>query len=121
MDFFTDYTFILQTAITQEPNNDVEVTPKFKKPESLSQKVSIFSNLTTLEQFFFIVIKNLFKNMKELDSVIEEHMISFTGTLSKMRTQFCNQFIHDIMSNEDSCIEEHSEDLTPSDPYKVNH
>ncbi|KAL4571952.1 hypothetical protein LXL04_018720 [Taraxacum kok-saghyz] len=119
MDFFTDYTFILQTAITQEPNNGVEVTPKFKKPESLSQKVSIFANLTTLEQFFFIVIKNLFKNTKDLDSVIEEHMISFTGTLSKMRTQFCNQFIHDIMSNEDSCIEEHGEDLMPSVPYKM--
>ncbi|CAH1425095.1 unnamed protein product [Lactuca virosa] len=124
MNLFTEYAFLLQTALTHETNHVVEGAPRIQKAESLSQKVSIFANLSTLEQFFFIVIRNLFKNANDLKIVIESHMESVAGTFSRLRTEFCKQFIHDIMSNEASCIREHSDikllqDLMPSLPYQI--
>ncbi|KAI3782945.1 hypothetical protein L2E82_13006 [Cichorium intybus] len=122
MDLLIEYTSILQTAL--KTNDVVEGASRIEKAESLSQKVSIFANLSTLEQFFFIVIKNLFKNMKELDIVIERHMVSVAGTFSRLRTQFCKQFIHGIMSNGASCIKDHSDinllhAVMPSFPYQI--
>ena len=62
--------------------------------------------------------------MDELRNVIDSRMLSVAGTCSRLRSNFCKKFVHGIMSNEASCIEDHIDsdllrDEMPSAPYQV--
>ncbi|KVI12349.1 hypothetical protein Ccrd_009231 [Cynara cardunculus var. scolymus] len=107
MDLFTEYTLILEKALTNETEYVVEGASRIKVAESLSEKVSVIANLSTLEHFFSSMIRNLFKDINQLKSVVNGRMESVASTCSRLRTHFCKQFIHRIMSNEASCIGDH--------------
>ncbi|XP_076939841.1 exocyst complex component EXO84B-like [Bidens hawaiensis] len=125
MDLFTEYCFNLEKAITYETNDVLEEgSSKIKYAESLSQKVSVVANLSTLEYFYSNVIRNLFKDINQLKAVIDGHMTSVSNICSRLRSQLCAQFIHSIMYNEASCIKDYADfdllqDLMPSLPYQI--
>ncbi|XP_071690202.1 exocyst complex component EXO84B-like [Rutidosis leptorrhynchoides] len=125
MGLFTVYSFILERALTYETNDVIEDSSGIKKAESLSQKVSVIANLSTLQQIYSDMIRHIFKNINQLNNVIDGHMISVAGTCSILRTHFCKQFIHRIMSNEEVyCIRDDIDfDLLqgpmPSRPYQT--
>ncbi|KAI3772958.1 hypothetical protein L6452_04154 [Arctium lappa] len=124
MDLFTEYTSILEKALTYETNDAVEGASRIKIAESLSEKVSVIASLSTLEHFFSSLIRNLFKDINQLKSVINDRMVSVASTCSRLRTHFCKQFIHSIMSNEAPCIGDNVDsdllqDRMPSLPYQV--
>lgn len=122
MGLFTVYSFILERALTYETNDVVEDASVIKMAESLSQKVSVIANLSTLEHFFSSMIRNLFKDINQLKTVIDGRMKSLSDTCSRLRTHLCKQFIHRIMSNEASRDDIDSDLLQspmPSVPYQV--
>ncbi|KAL8225311.1 hypothetical protein R6Q57_017868 [Mikania cordata] len=109
MDLFTEYSFLLERALTYETNDAVEGAPKIKTAESLSQKVSVIANLSTLKYIFSNNIINIFKDINQLETVIDGHMASVSEICSRLQAQLCKQFIHSIMSNEASCIKDHGD------------
>ncbi|KAD3068549.1 hypothetical protein E3N88_36429 [Mikania micrantha] len=124
VDLFTEYSSLLESALTYETNDAVEGAPKIKKAESLSQKVSVIANLSTLKYIFSNLIINIFKDINQLETVIDGHMTSVSDICSRLRAQLCKQFIHSIMSNEASCIKDHGDfdllqGVTPSLPYQI--
>ncbi|KAJ0796670.1 putative cullin repeat-like-containing domain superfamily, exocyst complex component Exo84 [Helianthus annuus] len=124
MDLFAEYCFILERALTYETDAVVEGASRIKMAESLSQKVSIIANLSTLEYFFPNVIRSLFKDVTQLKNVIDLHVTSVSGICSRLKARLCKQFIHSIMSNEASCIKDYVDfDLLqgsmPSVPYQI--
>ncbi|KAL8206263.1 hypothetical protein R6Q57_009814 [Mikania cordata] len=108
MDLFTEYSFLLGRALTYETNDAVEGAPKIKTAESLSQKVSVIATLSTLKYIFSNLIINIFKDINQLETVIDGHMASVSDICSRLQAQLCKQFIHSIMSNEASCIKDHA-------------
>lgn len=123
-DLFMEYSFILERVINYEANDVVEGVSRVKMAESLSQKVSVIANLSTLEYFFSNVIRNLFKDITQLTTVIDGHLTSVSDNNRRVRAHLCKQFIHSIMSNEASLIKDHVEFdflqcLMPSHPYQV--
>ncbi|KAK9055691.1 hypothetical protein SSX86_026776 [Deinandra increscens subsp. villosa] len=124
MDLFTEYTSILERALTYETNDFVEAASRIKMAESLSQKVSIIANLSTIGYFFSNVIINLFKDITQLQTVINSRMKSVSDICSRLRAHVCKQFIHSIMSNEAPSIKDHVDfdllqGLMPSLPYQI--
>nr|XP_043620220.1 exocyst complex component EXO84A-like [Erigeron canadensis] len=124
MEIFMEYSSILERALAYETNDAEEGAPRIKMAESLSQKVSIIANLSTLEHFFSSVIRNLFKGVNHLKIVMDGSMISIADACSKLRTHICKQFIRQIMSNEDTSIRDHIDSdlfqgLMPSPPYQI--
>ncbi|KAL8223732.1 hypothetical protein R6Q57_019207 [Mikania cordata] len=109
MDLFTEYSFLLERALTYETNDDVEGAPKIKTAESLSQKVSVIASLSTLKYIFSNLIINIFKDINQLETMIDGHMASVSDIFSRLQAQLCKQFIHSIMSNEASCIKDHGD------------
>ncbi|KAL8200430.1 hypothetical protein R6Q57_011769, partial [Mikania cordata] len=108
MDLFTEYSLLLERALTYETNDAVEGAPKIKTAESLSQKVSVIASLSTLKYIFSNLIINIFKDINQLETVIDGHMASVSDICSILQAQLCKQFIHSIMSNEASCIKDHA-------------
>ncbi|KAI7730164.1 hypothetical protein M8C21_001452, partial [Ambrosia artemisiifolia] len=124
MDLFTEYIFILERALTYETDDVLEGASRIKVAESLSQKVSIIANLSTLEYFFSNVIRTLFKDVNQLKIVIDRDMTSVSDICSRLKAYLCKQFIQSIMSNEASCVKDYVDfDLLqgpmPSLPYQI--
>ncbi|KAI3741983.1 hypothetical protein L1987_59662 [Smallanthus sonchifolius] len=124
MDLFTEYSLILERALTYETNDVVEGASRIKLAKSLSQKVSVIANLSTLEYLFSNVIRSLFKDINQFKTVIDGHMTSVSDNCSRLRAHLYKQFIHRIMSNEASCIKDRVDldllqGLMPSLPYQI--
>ncbi|KAL8200558.1 hypothetical protein R6Q57_011897 [Mikania cordata] len=89
MDLFTEYSFLLERALTYETNDAVEGAPKIKTAESLSQKVSVIASLSTLKYIFSNLIINIFKDINQLETVIDGHMASVSDICSRLQAQLC--------------------------------
>lgn len=111
MNLFTEYIIVLERAITCETNVTEKGGSRINLAESLPQQVSVLASLSTLEHFFFRIVKikifgsftqinsELMKNhsvgdqQKELDSCI----LFIQEASFQLRAHFCQQFVHRMM------------------------
>ncbi|KAG2719270.1 hypothetical protein I3760_03G259800 [Carya illinoinensis] len=137
VDLFLEYTIILEKAITCDELVTEKGGSRINLAETLTQKVFVLVNLSTLEQLFSNIIRSTFRStshinpelirndlvgnqQKELDSCI----LFIQEASCQVRAHFCQQFIHGMMSGAGSkcyletCIDGRK-DLMPSIAFQV--
>ncbi|KAL4596558.1 hypothetical protein ACB092_12G171900 [Castanea dentata] len=110
MKLFVEYTIILERAITCEKIAAEKNGSRINLAESLPQQVSILVNLSTLEQFFSIIIEDIFGSISHINSEpVRSHLVGgqleeldscilfIQEASSQLRDCFCQKFIHRMM------------------------
>lgn len=134
MNLFTEYIAILERAITSETNVLEKSGSRIILAESVLQQVSILANLSTLEHLFSSTIMSIFGGIDRINSdlmtnqslgfqwqEIDDCVLFIQEASSRLRANFCEQFIDRVVSLETGC------ELTPEtctdskgDPNLVN-
>ncbi|GMI66420.1 hypothetical protein HRI_000311300 [Hibiscus trionum] len=114
MNLFTEYIAILEEAITFKTHVS-EKGSRRTLAESLPQQLSVLANLSTLQLFFFKIVRSFLRGpdypnselrkknsidflQKELDGCI----LFIQEAVTKLKSHFCQQFINRMMSPETS-------------------
>ncbi|XP_041002369.1 LOW QUALITY PROTEIN: exocyst complex component EXO84B-like [Juglans microcarpa x Juglans regia] len=138
VDLFLEYTIVLEKAITCDELVTEKGGSRINLAETLTQKVSVLVNLSTLEKFFSNIIRSTFGSTSHINSELmrndlvsdqQEELdscILFIQEAScQVRAHFCQQFIHGMMSMEtgskcylETCIDG-PKDLMPSIAFQV--
>lgn len=106
--------------------------------ESLPQQVSILANLSTLEQFFSIIIEDIFGSVSHINfEPVRSHLVGvqleeldscilfIQEASSQLRDCFCQKFIHRMMlletgsTNTTETCNDDEHDLMPSVAFQV--
>lgn len=112
MNLFTEYIAILEKATTFETHVS-EKGSRRTLAESLPQQLSVLANLSTLQVFFFKIVRSFLRGpghphskirkknsidflQKELDGCI----LFIQEAVAKLKAHFCQQFINRMMSPE---------------------
>ncbi|KAB2003635.1 hypothetical protein ES319_D11G145400v1 [Gossypium barbadense] len=112
MNLFTEYIAILEKAITFETHVS-EKGSKRNLAESLPQQLSVLANLSTLQLFFFKIVRSFLRGPGHLNSKLrKKNSIDFLKkeldgcilfiqeAVAKLKAHFCQQFINRMMSPE---------------------
>ncbi|MBA0741635.1 hypothetical protein Gogos_014770 [Gossypium gossypioides] len=112
MNLFTEYIAILEKAITFETHVS-EKGSKRNLSESLPQQLSVLANLSTLQLFFFKIVRSFLRGPGHLNSKLrKKNSIDFLQkeldgcilfiqeAVAKLKAHFCQQFINRMMSPE---------------------
>nr|KJB42333.1 hypothetical protein B456_007G148700 [Gossypium raimondii] len=112
MNLFTEYIAILEKAITFETHVS-EKGSKRNLVESLPQQLSVLANLSTLQLFFFKIVRSFLRGPGHLNSKLrKKNSIDFLKkeldgcilfiqeAVAKLKAHFCQQFINRMMSPE---------------------
>lgn len=138
MNLFVEYTIILERAITCEKIAAEKNGSRISLSESLPRQVSILVNLSTVEQFFSIIIEDIFGSISHINyEPVRSHLVGgqleeLDGCIlfiqeasSQLRDCFCQKFIHRMMlletgstNNPETCIDD-QHDLMPSVAFQV--
>ncbi|KAG5587488.1 hypothetical protein H5410_047922 [Solanum commersonii] len=92
LDLFTEYTSILESALTNQPEIE-EVDSRINIAESVEQQVSLISNLSKLGQIFSSMIRRAFCDTYHLEFEIDNYELFISDNCSRLRSQFCKQLI----------------------------
>ncbi|PIN07070.1 Exocyst complex subunit [Handroanthus impetiginosus] len=128
MDLFTAYIVILECALTGDSNVLEKDGFRVNLPESTTQGVFILANLSTLMQFSFSIVRNIFDGIHQLEFEIDRYLMFIQDIYTRLKACFLDQFISNIFSpnvDHESAPEictgwqGHSRnlDLIPSVPY----
>lgn len=114
MNLFTEYVVILTRAVICE----TDVTGKGSRINfalSLQQQISILANLSDIEQLLSSMVRDIFGGINCISSNqiknfpvdnqqkdLDNFMLSIQEGSSQLRMQFCQKFIHRVMSLETS-------------------
>ncbi|KAK9040985.1 hypothetical protein V6N11_016117 [Hibiscus sabdariffa] len=112
MNLFTEYITILEKAITFK----IHVSEKGSRralAESLPQQLSVLANLSTLQLFFFKLVRiflrgpgNLNSELRTKNSInfpqkeLDDCILFIQEAAAKLKAHFCQQFINRMMSPE---------------------
>ncbi|XP_021280510.1 exocyst complex component EXO84B-like [Herrania umbratica] len=112
MNLFTEYIDILEKAITFETHVS-ENGSRRTSAESLPQQISMLANLSTLQNFFFKVIRSFFRGTGNMNSELRKKksidfqqkeldgcILFIQEAAAQLRSHFCKQFINRMMSLE---------------------
>ncbi|KAK5784044.1 Exocyst complex component 8 [Gossypium arboreum] len=112
MNLFTEYIAILEKAITFETHVS-EKGSRRNLAKSLPQQLSVLANLSTLQLFFFKIVRSFLRGPGHLNSKLgKKNSIDFLQkeldgcilfiqeAVAKLRAHFCQQFINRMMSPE---------------------
>lgn len=143
MKLFFEYIAILEKSITFETNVS-EKGSRRNSAESLPQQISVLANLSTLQHFFFKIIRSFFKGTSHMNSEIRKKNIIdlqqkeidacvkfIQETSAKLKAYFFQQVINRMMSldgsklMQESCSDNHEEqsmfhDTMPSVAFQVS-
>ncbi|CAK9149984.1 unnamed protein product [Ilex paraguariensis] len=132
VDLFMEYIVVLERALATDMIATEEAGSRINLAETLAQQVSLLANLSTLVQFFSGIVRNVFKNINHLNFEIDSYILYIEEACGRLRTHFCEQFIHKILSCEgyhgltvESCINSQEDgsnmfgNLVPSVCYQV--
>ncbi|XWS36470.1 hypothetical protein CRYUN_Cryun20dG0088200 [Craigia yunnanensis] len=110
MNLLTEYTAILEKAITFETHVSEEGSRR-TSAESLPQQISVLANLSTLQYFFFKIIRSFFRDTSHMNSELrKKKLIDFQQkelddcilfiqeAAAELKAHFCQQFINRMMS-----------------------
>ncbi|KAK8565266.1 hypothetical protein V6N13_020387 [Hibiscus sabdariffa] len=114
MNLFTEYIAILEEAITFEKHVS-EKGSRITSAESLPQQLSVLANLSTLQLFFFKIVRSFLRGPGYLNSELrKKNSIDFLQkeldgcilfiqeAAAKLKAHFCQQFINRMISLETS-------------------
>ncbi|KAH1081468.1 hypothetical protein J1N35_021229 [Gossypium stocksii] len=109
MNLFTEYIAILEKAITFESHVS-EKGSRRNLAESLPQQLSVLANLSTLQLFFFKIVRSFLRGPDHLNSKLrKKNSIDFLQkeldgcilfiqeAVAKLKAHFCQQFINRMM------------------------
>ncbi|TYG93967.1 hypothetical protein ES288_A11G152300v1 [Gossypium darwinii] len=112
MNLFTEYIAILEKAITFETHVS-EKGSRRNLAKSLPQQLSVLANLSTLQLFFFKIVRSFLRGPGHLNSKLgKKNSIDFLQkeldgcilfiqeAVAKLKAHFCQQFINRMMSPE---------------------
>ncbi|GMJ09054.1 hypothetical protein HRI_004574600 [Hibiscus trionum] len=112
INLFTEYITILEKAITFKTHVS-EKGSRRALAESLLQQLSVLANLSTLQLFFFKIVRsflrgpgNLNSELRKKNSIdfpqkeLDDCILFIQEAASKLKAHFCQQFINRMMSPE---------------------
>ncbi|KAK8694031.1 hypothetical protein V6N13_071595 [Hibiscus sabdariffa] len=133
MNLFTEYIAILEEAITFEKHVS-EKGSRITLAESLPQQLSVLANLSTLQLFFFKIVRSFLRGPGYLNSELrKKNSIDFLQkeldgcilfiqeATAKLKAHFCQQFINRMISLETSSkvmLETCSDNPQESSPFQ---
>ncbi|CAI0386187.1 unnamed protein product [Linum tenue] len=113
MNLFMEYMSILETAMTHDIYSPEKSDSEFICAESLPQQVSILANLSTLEHFYSSTMTSIFGGINRINSELmsnqpmglqqqqlEECVLFIQEASGRLRSFFCEQYVHRLMSLE---------------------
>ncbi|TXG63872.1 hypothetical protein EZV62_010866 [Acer yangbiense] len=104
MDLFTEYIVILERAIDSETDVTEKGCSTINLANSLQQQVSVLANLSTLEHFFFGIVRSFFRDISQFVGYQQRELYSDTLSIqeanSRLKAHFCQQVINRMMSLE---------------------
>ncbi|XVF21532.1 hypothetical protein REPUB_Repub12eG0098200 [Reevesia pubescens] len=112
MNLYAEYISILEKAITFETHVS-EKGSRRTSAESLPQQISVLANLSTLQHFFFKIIRSFFRGTGHMNSELRKKrsidfqqkeldgcILFIQEAAAKLKAHFCQQFINRMMSFE---------------------
>ncbi|XP_027094518.1 exocyst complex component EXO84B isoform X2 [Coffea arabica] len=129
MELFTEYTIILEKALSSGADLIQESGSSIQPAESLVQGVCVIANSFTLGQIFSNIIRCIFGNIHHLKFEIDNYVLYIQDTHVRLRAYFLEQIMQKLLTSEGSqghvsgsCITlENDSDiyyLVPSMPYQ---
>ncbi|XP_071938251.1 exocyst complex component EXO84B-like isoform X3 [Coffea arabica] len=129
MELFTEYTIILEKALSSGADLIQESGSSIHPAESLEQGVCVIANSFTLGQIFSNIIRSIFGNIHHLKFEIDNYVLYIQDTHVRLRAYFLEQIMQKLLTSEGSqghvsgsCITlENDSDiyyLVPSMPYQ---
>ncbi|KAI9182173.1 hypothetical protein LWI28_022759 [Acer negundo] len=104
MDLFTEYIVIHERAIDSETDVTEKGCSTINLAKSLQQQVSVLANLSTLEHFFFGIVRSIFRDISQFVGFQHKELYSDTLSIqeanSRLKAHFCQQVINRTMSLE---------------------
>lgn len=129
MELFTEYTIILEKALSSGADLIQESGSRIHPADSLVQGVCVIANSFTLGQIFSDIIKSIFGNIHHLKFEIDNYVLYIQDIHVRLRAYFLEHIMQKLFSSEGdqrhvsaSCITlENDSDmyhLVPSPPYQ---